>query len=173
MDWTEGDWGRLGAQLREAREARGLSRRVLADKTGVSEKAIQTAEEGRVPSARWPKSVDIIAEALGWSPNSARAVLEGDTPRLGVAAGEKGTPVGSLARRMADNQIRMTADDLMRDAERLAVAARLYADELAEGKATNSGSARRLAQEAAEVARRAERLDGMRDIAGLIDGEVR
>ena len=76
-----------------------------------------------------------------------------------------------LARRMANNQIRMAADDLARDADRLAKAARVYADELAAGKTTNSGSARRLAQDAADVGRRAERLDGMRDIAGLIDKE--
>lgn len=168
MDWTEGDWERLGAQLREARETQGLSRRALADKAGVSEKAIQTAEEGRVPSARWPKSVDTIAETLGWGPDSAWAVLEGKPPLAVAVKHQERDAVDPLARRMADNQIRMTVDDLARDAERLAVAARLYADELAEGKATNSGSARRLAQEAAELARRAERLDGMRDIAGLI-----
>jgi transcriptional regulator with XRE-family HTH domain len=168
MDWTDDDWERLGVQLREAREARGLSRRVLAEETGVSEKAIQMAEEGRVPSARWPKSVDTIAEALGWTPDSARAVLEGGSPRTHPASGERGVATDALARRMADNQIRMTVNDLTRDAERLAMAARVYADEMAEGKATNSGSARRLAQEAAELARRAERLDGMRDIAGLI-----
>jgi aldehyde:ferredoxin oxidoreductase len=75
----------------------------------------------------------------------------------------------TLARRMADNQIRMTAEDLARDAERLATAARAYADELAAGKTANSGSARRIAQDATDVARRAERLDGMRDIAGLIE----
>lgn len=74
----------------------------------------------------------------------------------------------TLARRMADNQIRMTADDLVRDADRLATVARAYADELAAGKTTNSGSARRIAQDATDLARRAERLDGMRDIAGLI-----
>lgn len=171
MDWSDADWERLGARLREARESHGLSRRALADKTGISEKAIQTAEEGRVPSARWPKSVDVLAETLGWAPGSVRVALDGGEPAIASTSSEDPAPK-SLARRMADNQMRMTAEDLARDAERLAVAARLYADELAEGKTTNSGSARRLAQEAAEVARRAERLDGMRDIAGLIDEEV-
>ncbi|MBL3664572.1 helix-turn-helix domain-containing protein [Streptomyces sp. M2CJ-2] len=80
MKWSDADWKRLGASLREAREARELSRRTLAVETGLSEKAIQTAEEGRVPSARWPKSIDIMADALGWTPGSARAVLDGDSP---------------------------------------------------------------------------------------------
>lgn len=80
MNWSPEDWVRLGAHLREAREAQGLSRRALSDETGLSEKAIQTAEEGRVPSARWPKSVDLMSETLGWAPGSARAVLDGELP---------------------------------------------------------------------------------------------
>lgn len=80
MNWAPEDWGRLGALLKEAREAQGLSRRAFAEETGLSEKAIQTAEEGRVPSARWPKSVDVMAAALGWATGSARAVLDGDRP---------------------------------------------------------------------------------------------
>lgn len=80
MNWATEDWTRLGVLLKEAREAQGLSRRALAEGTDLSEKAIQTAEEGRVPSARWPKSVDVITAALGWAPESARAVLDGDDP---------------------------------------------------------------------------------------------
>lgn len=90
MNWDPKDWERLGALLKEAREAQGLSRRALAEETGLSEKAIQTAEEGRVPSARWPKSVDVMASALGWASGSARAVLDGDRPTAGSGSSEQG-----------------------------------------------------------------------------------
>lgn len=77
----------------------------------------------------------------------------------------------ALARRMADNQLRMAADDIQCDAERLAVDARHYADSVKNGNLANSGMASRLAQEAADLARRVSRLDGMRDMAALIDKE--
>jgi transcriptional regulator with XRE-family HTH domain len=59
-------WERLGDSLRNARESRGLSRRALSEMAEVSEKAIQMAEEGRVPAGRWPQSITRIASALGW-----------------------------------------------------------------------------------------------------------
>jgi hypothetical protein len=70
-----------------------------------------------------------------------------------------------LARRMAARQIQMAADDLTRDAERLAVAARQYADDLAAGR---HGSAHRLAQDAADLALTERRLAGMREIEALM-----
>ncbi|MFI8301507.1 multiprotein-bridging factor 1 family protein [Streptomyces nigra] len=68
-------WRRLGDALRSSREDAGLSRRALAEKSGVSEKAIQVAEEGRVPSQRWPKSISRIATCLGWEPGAATAMV--------------------------------------------------------------------------------------------------
>lgn len=68
-------WARLGRELRERREALGLSRRALSEKADVSEKAIQIAEEGRVPSARWPQSITRIARALGWTAEAAAQIV--------------------------------------------------------------------------------------------------
>lgn len=79
--------------------------------------------------------------------------------------------VDSVAKRMTDNQIRMAVDDLIRDSDRLADDARRYADSLKTGTIANSGMASRLAQDVADLARRASRLDGMRDIAALITEE--
>lgn len=167
MNWTSADWARLGTHLREAREAQGLSRRVLANKTGISEKAIQVAEDGRTPSARWPKSVDALAEALGWETGAARIVLNGGHPPV-KAAERPNTGPKNLASRMADNQIRMATDRLVLDADRLASAARHYADDLRRGTSA-SGGAYQLAQAVADMLRQASRLDGMNDIAALID----
>lgn len=168
MDWTEADWERLGVRLREARESRGMSRRALADKTGVSEKTIQTAEEGRVPSARWPKSIDTLAAGLSWAPGSARTVLEGGSPSLASEAIVSPVPSDALARRMADNQIGMHAASLARDAERLADSARQYADDLKDGKPAQGG-AYQLAVAVTDLLRQAARLDGMRDIAAFVE----
>ncbi len=77
----------------------------------------------------------------------------------------------ALARRMVDNQIRTAAETLARDADRLARSARQYADDMATGT-PESGGAYRLAQAAADLLRQASRLDGMRDIAGLINDDA-
>lgn len=73
----------------------------------------------------------------------------------------------NLARRMADNQIRMATTDLTRDAERLARTVAEYSASINEHGVVESGTARRLAQDAADVARQAERIDAMRMIADL------
>ncbi|MER6064863.1 hypothetical protein ABT167_27550 [Streptomyces sp. NPDC001792] len=75
-------WARLGAEIREAREALGYSRKRLSDIAGVSEKSIQVAEEGRTPRARWPQSLTLIEEAIGWMRGSMLEVLAGGKPRL-------------------------------------------------------------------------------------------
>lgn len=67
-------WARLGHSLRERREALGLSRRALSLKADVSEKSIQVAEEGRVPT-RWPLTIGPIARALGWEPAVALQIV--------------------------------------------------------------------------------------------------
>lgn len=63
-------WSRLGRALRQRREDLGLSRRAVSVKADVSEKSIQIAEEGRVPT-RWPLTIGPIAQALGWQPADA------------------------------------------------------------------------------------------------------
>lgn len=73
-----------------------------------------------------------------------------------------------LTRRFIDRQLQLTIDELKRDAERLASAARQYADDLAVGR---HGSAHRIAQDAAALALTERRLAGMREIASLL-GEV-
>jgi hypothetical protein len=74
-----------------------------------------------------------------------------------------------LTRRFIARQLQLATEELQRDAERLAAAARQYADELGCG-VTNS--AHRLAQDAATLALAERRLAGMRDIADLMGGEV-
>ena len=73
-----------------------------------------------------------------------------------------------LIRRFVTRQLQMAAEELEREAERLAVATRIYADEIAAGR---HGSAHRLAQDAAALALTERRLAGMRDIAGLLTEE--
>jgi DNA-binding XRE family transcriptional regulator len=73
-------WVNLGHALREKREAKGLSRRALAEIAQVSEKAIQTAEEGRKPAGRWPQSLNQIATALDWSPAEVVDFLRAQPP---------------------------------------------------------------------------------------------
>ena len=75
-----------------------------------------------------------------------------------------------LARRMADSQTRMAVESLRRDARRLAAAATRLVDQAATGGPV-SGDASRIAQEALQLAQLAARLDGMRDIAGLLPEE--
>lgn len=73
-----------------------------------------------------------------------------------------------LARRFVARQLQLATDELVRDAVRLAAAARQYVDELGRGL---TGGARRLAQDAAALALVERRLAGMREIADLITEE--
>ncbi|GAA2972323.1 helix-turn-helix domain-containing protein [Streptomyces enissocaesilis] len=77
-------WSRLGEKIREAREVLGYSRKRLSEVAGVSEKSIQVAEEGRTPRARWPQSLTLIEEGLGWLPGSMLKVLDGEDPQRGL-----------------------------------------------------------------------------------------
>jgi hypothetical protein len=64
-------WQALGHAIRKERELQHMSRRALSERAEVSEKAIQTAEEGRVPASRWPQSLNRITTALGMGPGAA------------------------------------------------------------------------------------------------------
>jgi D-serine deaminase-like pyridoxal phosphate-dependent protein len=68
---------------------------------------------------------------------------------------------------MTGNQLRMAEEDLKRDAARLAQDAQRYADALLANQPPTPGAARRLAEEAANLARLEARIDGMRSIADL------
>lgn len=79
MKWSPEDWARLGVAIRKSREGLGLSRKKLSEWSGISEKSIQLTEEGRVPT-RWPKSLQALEDALGWTPRSVANVLDGGEP---------------------------------------------------------------------------------------------
>jgi transcriptional regulator with XRE-family HTH domain len=76
MKWSPRAWARLGVQIRKSREQQGYSRKKLAERSGVSEKSIQLTEEGRVPT-RWPKSLHLLEDALGWGSGTVMDVLDG------------------------------------------------------------------------------------------------
>lgn len=73
----------------------------------------------------------------------------------------------ALTHRFVARQLQLATDELVRDAERLAVAARQFADDAAAGR--HHGSARRLAEDATTLALIERRLAGMREIAALLE----
>ncbi|MFE3487502.1 helix-turn-helix domain-containing protein [Streptomyces griseus] len=73
-------WLMLGRAIRRERETQQLSRRALSERAEVSEKAIQTAEEGRVPSSRWPQSLNRITTALGMGSGAAEDIVLSSLP---------------------------------------------------------------------------------------------
>ncbi|WP_458089543.1 helix-turn-helix domain-containing protein [Streptomyces malaysiensis] len=169
MNWTPDGWARLAVLIRSERERRDLTRQQFADLAGVSIGSIRTAESGTAPKGRWPTTFSKVEQTLGWAPGNMRAILDGGEPV--AAKGEQEDPpaeADSLPRRMADNQIRMAAADLARDAARFASAVQQYADGVESGRAA-SGEAHRLSIELADLLRQAARLDGMRDLAGLVE----
>ncbi|MYX67306.1 hypothetical protein K388_05037 [Streptomyces sp. KhCrAH-43] len=73
-------WLMLGRAIRRERETQQLSRRSLSERAEVSEKAIQTAEEGRVPASRWPQSLNRITTALGMGSGAAEDIVLSSLP---------------------------------------------------------------------------------------------
>ncbi|WP_329217439.1 hypothetical protein [Streptomyces microflavus] len=73
-------WLMLGRAIRRERETQQLSRRALSERAEVSEKAIQTAEEGRVPESRWPQSLNRITTALGMGSGAAEDIVLSSLP---------------------------------------------------------------------------------------------
>jgi hypothetical protein len=73
-------WAMLGRAIRRERETQQLSRRALSERAEVSEKAIQTAEEGRVPASRWPQSLNRITTALGMGSGAAEDIVLSSLP---------------------------------------------------------------------------------------------
>lgn len=79
-------WARLGQLLKQARLARGLKQRELADQANVSTASVQAAEAGAVPKTRMPTTLGPIATALGWPAGSVDKVLDGGDPPTAPSA---------------------------------------------------------------------------------------
>ncbi|MFD8609404.1 hypothetical protein [Streptomyces sp. NPDC059631] len=75
---------------------------------------------------------------------------------------------GDLTRRFVTRQLQFAASELERDAERLAVAARIYAEEIVAGRTPRQCAP---VAQAAALALIGWRLAGMREIAGPLDAD--
>ncbi|MGW6223658.1 helix-turn-helix domain-containing protein [Streptomyces olivaceus] len=80
-DRTTWQWGKLGAAIKAAREARGLRQIDLAERAGVSEGTVQNLEGGE-PRSRMPQSLAKVEPHIGWAAGSGLAVLRGGEPTL-------------------------------------------------------------------------------------------
>lgn len=78
------DWERLGAAVKRAREARGITQVDLAAEVGVEESTIQNLESGRYGRGftRVPSSAAAVAYYFQWPTGAVRALLEGGSPNL-------------------------------------------------------------------------------------------
>lgn len=72
------DWARLGAAVREAREAKGLTQAGLGAEVGVGETTIANVERAR--TRKVTPTLRSIARVLGWTPGSIDALLGGGSP---------------------------------------------------------------------------------------------
>jgi transcriptional regulator with XRE-family HTH domain len=73
-------WVRLGAAVRDAREAKGLTQGELGARVGVGNTTIANIERARV--ARATPTIRAVARELGWKPGSVEAILDGGDPVL-------------------------------------------------------------------------------------------
>jgi transcriptional regulator with XRE-family HTH domain len=78
-DRTKLQWAALGAAIRAAREARGLTQVNLAELAGISEGSVQNLEGGS-PRSRIPQSLAKVEPHIGWSTGSGIAILHGGEP---------------------------------------------------------------------------------------------
>ncbi|MEU6657832.1 helix-turn-helix transcriptional regulator [Streptomyces sp. NPDC046821] len=78
---TTRDWKRLAEAIRDVRKARGWRQEDLAEAAGIGYSTVQRAESSDGYKTM-PLTIDKIERTLGWTPGSARAVLEGGTPTL-------------------------------------------------------------------------------------------
>jgi transcriptional regulator with XRE-family HTH domain len=90
---TEPEYGSMGDRLRQARQARGLSLRGLAEVLGVSPSLISQVETGRAkPSVN---TLYALANELGISLD-VLLYMDTEPPPAGIAAGDPETPVEAL-----------------------------------------------------------------------------
>jgi transcriptional regulator with XRE-family HTH domain len=80
------DWDRLARAIYDRRTALGLSRQRLADMAHVSLGSVKNLEKEGRSYERTPASLAPVAEALGWTRESARVVLAGGTATLEAGA---------------------------------------------------------------------------------------
>lgn len=80
------DWRRLAQFIKTRRSNLGLTQGDLAERAGVSLGVITDLESGR-SRGRFPHKLPLVEVALGWEPNSAASVLDGERPE------EQGAPL--------------------------------------------------------------------------------
>ncbi|MGK4583453.1 helix-turn-helix domain-containing protein [Kitasatospora sp. HPMI-4] len=93
------DWVRLGVAIRDARDAIGWTQQELANRSQVSVATIRQLEGGK-QRTRHSLAADRVGSALGWTPESVKAVLDGGKPTTGAAAeapAEPGASADALA----------------------------------------------------------------------------
>lgn len=73
------DWQALADHIRHDLAERGWRQSDLAERAGVSPRAISDLLSGR-PHIRIPNSVPKVAAALEWNPRRARLILQGADP---------------------------------------------------------------------------------------------
>jgi transcriptional regulator with XRE-family HTH domain len=83
-DRAKWQWAKLGAAIKAAREARGLTQVDLAERAGISEGSVQNLEKGG-PRSRMPQSIAKVEPHLGWAAGSGLAILRGGDPALTTA----------------------------------------------------------------------------------------
>jgi transcriptional regulator with XRE-family HTH domain len=81
---NDADWLRLADYVVARRTQLGItSRTAFASASGIAVRTVSQVETGhRV----WPSTLAALEEALGWSPGSCRAVLDGGEPVMAVTA---------------------------------------------------------------------------------------
>jgi tetratricopeptide (TPR) repeat protein/transcriptional regulator with XRE-family HTH domain len=91
---VDGDDAGIGARLRASREAAGLSQQQLADRSGLSVRAVRNIEHGRT---LWPyrDSLTRLADALGLQ-DAIRAEFLGAVPRRRLARQVPGTGLAKV-----------------------------------------------------------------------------
>ncbi|MFJ3949044.1 helix-turn-helix domain-containing protein [Streptomyces libani] len=72
------DWTRLGAELRSAREARGLGQAAVGDMIGVKRGAMRNIENGMLTKVT--PTVRAYARVVGWDDDAIQTVLGGGSP---------------------------------------------------------------------------------------------
>lgn len=114
-DRTQWRWGKLGAAIKAAREARGLRQIDLAERAGISEGSVQNLEGGE-PRSRMPQSLAKVEPHLGWTAGSGLAILRGGEPTLAPVTHEAAaTPNAGRKDRLREKLPLRVVDELESD----------------------------------------------------------
>ena len=91
MPRTHEDWPRLASYVVSARIAAGFKdRRALSAASGVTDRTLGKLENGQHVS---PDTLAAVEQAVGWEPDSARLVLQGDSPVRTLPVGPEADPL--------------------------------------------------------------------------------